>query len=170
MWINDLGHKLAGCRFTPRRFKRYPLGTLMMFFWGLMGLALFEDGDKHPWPYLAWPTEIYVDQADDFLGYSIVGLGMVVSSVMFLVGHAMDGQLQAKFTRWVGLWMAISVSVLMFVGIPLAVLEGYPMKWWWPFSMVIWFVAINAFGWALRIVKLETQNACPADACSKNGG
>lgn len=157
------------CKLTPRRFKRYPLGTLMMFFWGLMGLSLFEDGDGHPWPYLAWPTEVYIDQADDAVAYGLIGWGMMLASVLFLVGHALDDKKAAKFSRWVGLWMAISTSTVMIVGILVAHFEGYPMKPWWPFSILIWVFAINAFVYALRIVRFE-RFECDLETCARRRG
>lgn len=141
----------------------------MMFFWGLMGLSLFEDGDGHPWPYLAWPTEIYINKADNALAYGLIGWGMMIASVLFLVGHGLDNRKAAKFSRWLALWLGISTSLVMIFGILVAQAQGYPMKPWWPLSVLVWIVAINAFVYGLRIVRFERYE-CDLETCARGRG
>lgn len=167
MWINDLGHRLAGYTLTPRRFKRHPLGTMMMFTWAVMGLViLIEPIQDHPWPYLLWPTDLRPGELDDITGYYLIAFSMIFSGAVFLIGHAMTTRTWAAFFRWVSLWMAVGTAFVLFVGILTArYIEYYEMVPYWPFSLWIWAAAIVGFGWALRIVRQERYGHCESVDC-----
>lgn len=165
--LSRLGEFLYNCRLTPKRYKRHPLGTMMMFAWTFMGLSLLvEDAESHPWPYLFWPTDLRLGEADDLIGYWAIAVAMILSGVGFLFGHAMRGRKYADLIRWISLWMAVGVAFWMFLGVLLArYVEHYPMEPFWPLSAAIWAIAVTGFGWALNVAKRESFG----DACAQHG-
>ena len=138
--------------FTPRRFKRHPLGTLFMFSWVVMGLSLRFNVDGHPWPYLVWPMDPSIDDKNYIFGSFAVADSMIVAGVLFLIGHALSTKKYAGFTRWTALWIALFTAAMLLFVILSGVYSGNVTVWFWPFSIVIWATVIYGLAHALRIV------------------
>lgn len=150
---------------TPKRFKRHPLGTLFMFSWVVMGLALRFNVDGHVWPYLVWPVNAALEDKNYTFGMYAVADSMVIAGVIFLIGHAMSTKKYAAFLRWLGLWIALFTSALIVFAISTAVYSGMVTVWFWPVSLVIWGCVIYGLGLALRIVRLEHFGHCESTYC-----
>lgn len=136
-----------------------------MFLWVILGVALRVNVDGHPWPYLLWPFDVDLSETIYRTSYYLTADTMILSGVVFLIGHAANGRRFAAFTRWVSLWVALSTSVLMALSIPFGVIKDYQPQPWWPVSLAIWLLISYGLVLALFVVKTEHFGHCESPTC-----